>query len=378
MDSMMLTPTDERHFGVIVVGGGLAGTCAAIAAARHGASVALIQERPVLGGNSSGEIRVAPVGASQSGYHRDARETGIIEEMFLDVRARAYGLRQINGNHYPMWDVILAEKAEAEPGLELFLNTRVVGVSTLDRIEAGYERRINGVVAVQQGTEKVFRFGCDVLIDATGDGFVAMQAGAPYRYGREARSEFNESWAPEVADDVVLGSSIMFAARDVGRPVPFVAPEWAHSFPDEESLPYRTHEDINSGYWWIEWGGRINTIKDNEQIRRELHAAVFGVWDHIKNHCTVPGVRERAATWTLDWVGHLPGKRESRRFEGDHVLSEADVLIGLEFRTMSSRTVDGRSTCMLKTAFIRRIGLVPSRRCRGSTASRFARYTAAR
>lgn len=329
MDNTAFATTDEREVQLVVVGGGLAGTCAAIAAARHGVSVALIQERPVLGGNSSGEIRVAPVGASQSGYHRDARETGIIEEMFLDVRARAHGLRQINGSHYPMWDVILEEKADAEANLDLLLNTRVIGVSTTEFTEAGYERRIDGIVAVQQGTEKVFSITCDMLIDATGDGFVALQAGAPYRYGREARSEFNESWAPEVADDVVLGSSIMFAARDVGRPVPFVAPEWAHTFPDESSLPFRTHERFESGYWWIEWGGRINTITDNEKIRKELHAAVFGVWDHIKNHCTVPGVRERASTWTLDWIGHLPGKRESRRFEGDHILTEGDVLLGL-------------------------------------------------
>jgi hypothetical protein len=330
MDSHGIAISDQRHFPLIVVGGGLAGTCAAIAAARRGVTVALVQERPVLGGNSSSEIRVGPVGASQSGYNRDARETGIIEEMFLDVRARAYGLRQINGSHYPFWDVILAEKAEAEPTLDVFLNTRVVGVSSSESIDAGYERRIDGILAVQQGTEKVFRFTCDRVIDATGDGFVAVQAGAPYRYGREARSEFNESWAPEVPDDVVLGSTIMFAARDVGRPVPFVAPEWAHVFPDEESLPFRTHERLESGYWWIEWGGRVNTITDNERIRKELHAAVFGVWDHIKNHCSVPGVRERASTWALDWIGHLPGKRESRRFEGDHILTEGDVLRGLD------------------------------------------------
>jgi hypothetical protein len=322
--------TDERHFQLVVVGGGLAGTCAAIAAARRGVSVALIQERPVLGGNSSSEIRVGPVGASQSGYHRDARETGIIEEIFLDVRARSHGLRQFNGNHYPFWDVVLGEKAEAEPTLELLLNTRVIGVSTSDIAGGGYERRIDAILAVQQGTEKVFRLTCDMLVDATGDGFVAMQAGAPYRYGREARSEFNESWAPEEADDIVLGSTIMFAARDVGRPVPFVAPEWAHVFPDEESLPYRTHENFDAGYWWIEWGGTVDTITDNEEIRKELHRAVFGVWDHIKNRCTVPGVRERAATWTLDWVGHLPGKRESRRFEGDHIMTEGDVMLGLD------------------------------------------------
>ncbi len=330
MERTGIAVTDERKFGLVVVGGGLAGACAAIAAARRGVSVALIQERPVLGGNSSSEIRVGPVGASMSGYHRDARETGIIEELFLEVRARSYGLRQFNGNHYPFWDVVLGEMAEVEPTLELLLNTRVIGVSTSEIADGGYERRIDAILAVQQGTEKVFRIACDMLVDATGDGFVAMQAGAPYRYGREARSEFNESWAPEEADDIVLGSPIMFAARDVGRPVPFVPPEWAHIFPDEESLPYRTHENFEAGYWWIEWGGTVDTITDNEEIRKELHRAVFGVWDHIKNHCTVPGVRERAATWTLDWVGHLPGKRESRRFEGDHIMTEGDVMLGLD------------------------------------------------
>ncbi|HWV24059.1 MAG TPA: FAD-dependent oxidoreductase [Thermomicrobiales bacterium] len=330
MDSNGLVATDERHVQLVVVGGGLAGTSAAIAAARKGVSVVLIQERPVLGGNSSSEVRVGPVGASQSGYNRDARETGIIEEIFLDVRARAHGLKQFNGNHYPFWDVILEEKVDAEPNLELQLNTRVVGVSTSETDVDGYERRIDAIWAVQQGTEKVFHFTCDMLIDATGDGFVAFQAGAPFRYGREAKSEFNESWAPETADDVVLGSTIMFAARDVGRPVPFIAPEWAHTFPDEESLPYRTHENFDAGYWWIEWGGRLDTITDNEAIRKELHRAVLGVWDHIKNHCTVPGVRERAATWTMDWIGHIPGKRESRRFEGDHIMTEHDVHLGLD------------------------------------------------
>ncbi len=324
-----ITITQEITIPLVVVGGGLSGLCAAIAAARRGVRVALIQERPVLGGNSSSEIRVHPVGASQHGTNRDARETGLIEEIFLDVRSRSYGLRQINGQHYPMWDVVLAEKADSEPNLDLFLNTRVVGVETAPDDRDGYEQRVTGLVAAQQATEAVYRFIPETVIDATGDGFIALQAGAPFRYGREARSEFNERWAPEEADDVVLGSTIMFAARDVGRPVPFIPPTWAHSFPDEESLPFRFHEQFESGYWWLEWGGRLNTITDNETIRKELHAAVFGVWDHIKNHCAVPDVRERAATWAMDWVGHTPGKRESRRFEGDHILTEGDILAGL-------------------------------------------------
>ena len=329
-DTAPLTITRELAVPLVVVGGGLAGVCAAIAAARQGVGVALIQERPVLGGNSSSEVRVHPVGASQHGKLRDARETGLIEEIFLDVRSRSYGLRQINGQHYPMWDVILAEKAEAEPNLQLFLNTRVVGVETEDDAHDGYVQRITALVAAQQGTEAVIRLVPDAVIDATGDGFVALQAGAPFRYGREARAEFNETWAPDEADDVVLGSTIMFATRDVGRPVPFIPPAWAHRFPDEESLPFRYHEQFESGYWWLEWGGRLNTITDNDAIRKELHAAVFGVWDHIKNHCTVPGVRDRAANWAMDWIGHTPGKRESRRFEGDHILTEGDIIGGMD------------------------------------------------
>jgi hypothetical protein len=319
----------ESNAQLVVVGGGLAGTFAAIAAARLGTQVVLLQERPVLGGNSSSEVRVHPVGASQHGYHRDARETGLIEELFLSVRSQAYGLKQINGRHYPMWDVVLEDMVRSEPNVTLHLNTRVIDVEVEEDARDGYESRIVSLTAVQQGNEAVYRYSPEMVIDATGDGFVALRANAPFRYGREAASEFGETWAPEQPDDIVLGSTIMFAARDVGREVPFVAPGWAHEFPDEESLPFRNHEAFESGYWWLEWGGTHHTIHENEDIRRELQSAVLGVWDHIKNHCTVPGVRERAKTWTLDWIGHIPGKRESRRFEGDHILSERDIINGI-------------------------------------------------
>lgn len=327
-----LTITEEHTYPLVVVGGGLAGICAAIAAAREGTKVALVQDRPVLGGNSSSEIRVHPVGASAHGYLRDARETGIMEEIFLHVRAHSYGLKQINGADYPLWDLTLLEKVQAEPNITLYLNTRVYATEMTDD-----GTRITAVVAHQHSTEKTFRLGCTMLVDASGDGVVAFQAGAPFRYGREARSEFGESKAPEQADDIVLGSTMMFAARDVARPVPFIPPAWAHRFTDEASLPFRDHSNFDQGYWWLEWGGRLNTISDNEQIRQELTAAILGVWDHIKNHCTVPGVREKAASYALEWVGQVPGKRESRRFEGDHMLTEHDVLSG--WQTLPSDTV---------------------------------------
>ena len=141
---------------IVVVGGGLAGVSAAISAARFGAEVLLVQERSVLGGNSSSEIRVGPSGATGNGYHRDARETGIIEEMFLEARSRSYGLRQVNGNHYPMWDVVLEEKVRAEPRIRLLMDTRVISVETEADTTDGYRDRIIGLTAAQQGTEEIF------------------------------------------------------------------------------------------------------------------------------------------------------------------------------------------------------------------------------
>ncbi len=320
--------THEDTCDVLVVGGGLAGICAAIAAARHGAQVALVQDRPVLGGNSSSEIRVAPVGAEDGHYFRNARETGIIEELLLEARARLRGGAQINGEPYPLWDLILKEKVEAEPNLRLFLNCRAVDVETEPFNDgAGYTTRIRAVLAVQTSTEKNWRFIPRVVVDASGDGGVAFRAGAPYRMGREARREFGEWRAPEEPDQEKLGSSMMFSARDAGRPVPFTPPPWAYNFPTEESLAFRSHRRISSGYWWIEWGGHLDTIGDNEQIRDELTKAILGVWDHIKNHCVY---KDEAANYYLDWIGQIPGKRESRRFEGDHILTQHD----LEARTL--------------------------------------------
>lgn len=302
---------DRRdEYDLIVAGGGLAGICAAIAAARHGCSVALIQDRPVLGGNSSSEIRVNVGGASHS--FRNARETGIIEELLIEDRHRN-PFPMVNAHISSIWDMILWEWVTREENLDLYLNT-----SARKALMEG--DRIVGVRASQLGTEEEFEFRARIVIDATGDGAVAFDAGAEYRMGREARSEFNESLAPEKADSYTLGSSIMFRTRDMGRPVEFEPPSWAYDFPTDEDLPFRNHGRISGGFWWIEFGGMLDTIKDNERIRDELWKLVFGVWDHIKNHGD-----HGAENYALEWVGSIPGKRESRRFMGDYILTQNDV-----------------------------------------------------
>ena len=304
----------DADFDVLVIGGGLSGLCAAIAAARNGCSVGLVHDRPVLGGNSSSEVRVHIGGADAHGSRRHARESGIIEELRLEDRVRNHE-PQVNGRINSVWDHILLSAVWAEPNITLYLNT-----SAQEAIMADPDT-IAGVVAYQSSTFRTLFLRGRVVIDASGDGQVAADAGAHFRMGREGRSEFGEPTAPELPDDLTLGSSILFRVRDIGRPAPFTPPPWAHDFPSDDDLPFRPHGHFaHAGFWWVEYGGTLDTIADNETIRDRLLAYALGVWDHIKNHGD-----HGAETFVLDWVGAVPGKRESRRFLGDHILTEHDL-----------------------------------------------------
>lgn len=310
---------------VLVAGGGPAGLAAALAAARRGAKVVLCQDRPVLGGNASSEVRMHMVGADCSGkrgidLETEAREGGIVEEIRLDCCVR-------NPQRSPsMMDLILYEKCRAESNLTLLLNTTV----TTEEVDG---RRIRRVMAERQSTEDRFYIDSAVFIDATGDGRLGVEAGAPFMEGRESREQYGESLAQSVADNHCLGSTLLFQARKHDRPMPFRAPAWARKF-SEADLQLRPHGTtagmgdlgLEYGYWWAEWGGQLDTIKDNEHIRDELLAIVLGIWDHIKN-----GGEHGAEEWALEWFGFLPGKRESRRFIGQYVLKESDVLHSTAF-----------------------------------------------
>lgn len=307
---------------VFIAGGGMSGVCCALAAARRGAKVILCQDRPVLGGNASSEIRMHIVGANTNrpaeALALEARESGIIEEIRIENTVR-------NPQRSPsMFDAILHEKCLAESNLTLLLNTTVVDAV----VQNG---KIIQAIALRASTEDRFEIDARIFIDCTGDGGLGAAANAAFTHGREGRTAFNESLAPEEADHRTLGSTLLFMARKHDRPMPYVAPPWARKVTPEE-LRRRQWKDSKHGYsyeygfWWLEWGGHLNTIKDNEAIRDELLSILFGVWNHIKNE----GDYE-ADNWALEWFGVVPGKRESRRFIGQHILTEADVLSSRAF-----------------------------------------------
>lgn len=285
---------------------------AAIAAARHGASVVLVHDRPVLGGNASSEIRMHICGA----HGANRRETGILEEILLENHYRNPTAS------YSIWDSVLYGKAQYQQNLSLLLNCSVNACEMAPAAEPGAAPRIRTVTGWQGTTETWHTISAKIFVDCSGDGILAPLSGAEFRIGREARSEHGESIAPVVADRCTMGLSCLIQAREYPAPQPFVAPDWAYKFKRPEDLNGRDVNLTRTNYWWIEVGGDKDSIHDTEVLREDLVRIAYGVWDYIKNYAPE---REKAANWALDWSGFLPGKRESRRYVGDHILTQNDV-----------------------------------------------------
>jgi hypothetical protein len=311
--------TESVATDLVVVGGGPAGVCAAIGAARQGSHVALVQNRPVLGGNSSSEVRVWMCGATAHGVHMFARETGIMGELYVENQ-----FTNPDGNPY-YWDLVLMEKVRAEENIDLFLNTDVTEIEAHGPADA---REIDSVTGWMSGSERRITFTAPAYIDCSGDGLIGVLAGAEVMRGNESRETFGESWAPETADDDMLGSTILFYSKDVGHPQKFVPPSFAVDI-TKTSIPENRviRQDMNGcAFWWIEWGGDMDIVGDNERIRDELQAVCYGIWDYIKN-----SGKYDAENLGLEWIGSIPGKREYRRFVGDHILTQHDVLGQTDF-----------------------------------------------
>ncbi len=296
-----------------VVGGGLAGVCGAITAARRGLKVVLIQDRPVLGGNASSEVRLWALGATShmGNNNRWAREGGVIDEILVE---NLYRNRE--GNPV-IFDTVLLDKVTAEPNITLLLNT---AVSSLEMHDPESIRSVRGFCSQNATWVEV---AAPLFCDASGDGIVGDLAGAIHRMGAEKREEFGEKFAPSVEYGSLMGHSLFFYSKDTGKPVKFIRPSYA--LKDITKIPrYRNFKKDEHGcqLWWIEYGGRLDTVHDSEEIKWELWRIVYGVWDYIKNSGSFPG----AETMTLEWVGMIPGKRESRRFEGDTMLIQQDIV----------------------------------------------------
>ncbi len=281
----------------------MAGLCAAIAAARHGAKVVLMHDRPVLGGNASSEIRMWVCGA----HGANNRETGILEEIMLD------NLHRNPTQNYSIWDSILYEKARFEPNITLLLNCSCTDAATV-------KGHLHSVTGWQLTTQTWHTVTAALFADCSGDSILAPLTGAEWRVGREAQREFGEDIEPQDADQKTMGMSCLIQARETDRPQPFIAPSWANLYLTDAELPNRDHSLEGNNFWWLELGGEQDSIHDTETIRDDLLKTAFGVWDHIKNHG-----KHGAECWNLEWVGFLPGKRESRRYLGDHILTQNDV-----------------------------------------------------
>ena len=299
--------TRKHSADICVIGGGIGGMFTAIAAARNGAKVVLMHDRPVLGGNASSEIRMWISGAGTR--VRDLQETGIMEELQLENMYRN------PKRNWTTWDALLYEMVRFQPNIDLILNCTCNDAMT----ENGVIKCVKGF---QLTTYTWHEVEAKIFVDSSGDSILAPLTGAEYKVGREAKSEYGEEFGLETADSHTMGMSILLQCRETDHPVKFTPPAWAYSYPDNDAMNNKPHNiyAINTNFYWIELGGMQNSIDDTEEIRDELLKIALGVWDHIKNHGD-----HGAENWELEWVGFLPGKRESRRYVGDYVLTQQDV-----------------------------------------------------
>lgn len=304
--------TVEHEVDFCVVGGGIAGLCAALAAARHGLKVALMQDRPMLGGNASSEIRMWICGAHGEGN----RETGILEELTLENQYRN------PLKNYSIWDSVLYGIARSEKNVILLLNCSCLDAK-MDK------ERIVSICGWQTTTQRYHRVKAKLFADCSGDSILAPLTGAQFRMGRESRKEFDESITPEQADSKTMGMNCLMQAEEMPFDVPYTAPRWSECV-TKEKLTYRMPDmsDVRENFWYLELGGQRNSIADTEELRDELLALNYGFWDYIKND---PEQKEKHARWALSWMGMLPGKRESRRYVGAYILTERDIEQGGHF-----------------------------------------------
>ena len=301
-----------------VVGGGMAGTVAAIAAAREGIKVVLMHERPVLGGNASSEIRMWICGARG----KNNRETGILEEIALE------NLYRNPTKSYAVWDTVLYDFVRREKNITLLLNCACMDAETENgEFKHGRTVRIKSVKGYQMTTQRFYNVSAKYFCDSSGDSILAPLTGAEFRLGREDKNEFNETVETDKADTMTMGMSCLVQGRETDRDIKYIPPSWStplteRDFENRDPNIYNDYEN----FWYLELGGDRDTIGDTELLRDELVSLAAGTWDYVKN-----SGKFNADKWELDFLGFLPGKRESRRMVGEYMVTQRDVSDGVVF-----------------------------------------------
>jgi hypothetical protein len=307
--------SEGETYDVIVAGGGPGGVPAAVAAARLGEKVLLIHDRPILGGNASGEIGIPSFGAEVAHIH--AREGGIAEELMRlsDREAEPVG----------EWTRAMEKLVYAESNITVLFSSHV------SEVEMDGPDMIRNVIVQNTLTLTKARYSAKIFIDCTGDAWLGYYAGAKYHYGREASYEYGESIAPEAADTLTMSGCVRSGGRpyflDTGEDTPFTLPEWCPKLPEDEAEFGR----IISGprvYWWMEAPNDYNDVYDGEETRDALLLVMLGSWDHMKNHWAK---KDTLRTWKMNLSGIINGRRESRRLIGDYVLTQEDCTSGRTF-----------------------------------------------
>jgi hypothetical protein len=317
-------PIDAGDYDVVVVGGGISGCAAALAAARLGQRVALIHDRPFLGGNASKEIGLMPRG-TQGAVLRELSE------------------------RTPDGDLVALSLLQAESTASVFLEHRIVSTIT-----AG--SKIVSVDAVQARGGNERRFKGQIFIDTSGTAMLGVLAGAETLFGREARTDFNESYAPEVADHMHHGNTLFFRTRMADHPVPFPDVPWAIEVskdyanlsgqlirpglengpgpragenPNTPEFRFGSSADVFPATHFWEYGQWLDPYTSGEFVRDYLMRALYGTFSNVKR--LEP---ETYANLELEWMAHVAAQGEFRRYRGDYVLTENDIRNHIRFDDM--------------------------------------------
>ena len=285
-------PREAGEFDLVVMGGGTAGCCTAISAARLGMSVALIQNRPVLGGNSSSEVRVGISGGIRLKPYPILGE--IVEEMKAHGRLRPHNAGAAEGFR----DEVKMRLVKDEKNISLFLCEHANEVET----DKG---QITAVVSTNTTTGKRTHYQGRWFADCTGNGTIGFLAGADF----------------DVTEKGHMGTSNLWRLIDTGKPVSFPTIDWGI---DLEGKPY-PKKFLELGGWHWESGFDRDTIRDVEKIRDHNMRAMYSVWSRLKN------VDKMYPNHSLVWSGYVGGQRESRRLMGDVIMSKEDVIKGRKY-----------------------------------------------